>query len=497
MTPTTRLGALILFIILVLTQAFQVKFGLRDEIDVTFPKVTTTKEESLTHDWRFIVTPTRKTTTSAFDPEDPNSPEWGRSFGGSGADIITCCDSFADGTAVFAGHSTSREDPLGVGGTEWSVPYSFIIKYNKFGGRVWSRGIGGNGSVSINDCAVLTDGSVVAVGYTTATNLVSSAPPSSKVIDAFVCRYSASGDLLKLKVLSGGGYDYFYAVSALPSGGFAAAGSSTSSDGDFSFRSGGSGAVIMAFDTYFNCLWSDSVDGATGGTFTGLDTDADGNTFAALVSNSSDGDYASLPGFGAGQSDSAVFRYSPTGTVDWSVVIAGSGEDNIESVAADGAGGCCAAGYYRTYHDTGTVTGTYADLGVLNFGGIDGYAFFIDDSGTVTSGREFAGMNEDRVTDVRRTEDGFVFCGYSYSWNRTFASYGNLGSADGFIAQTDSTGKVLSLRSAAGSDIDRPNCVCAVGEGFFLAGSTSSRDEFFAKITPPVSADDSAFVVKY
>lgn len=505
--PSNRIEALILFVLLVFIQTFQVKFGLRDELDVTFPTVETTTdpETTVTHDWRYIVEPTRATTSTV--PYEDMS-ELALTFGGSGSDNVKGSVMRGDGSFLLCGNTTSNNSDilsaaaLAKGAdnktavSKWVKPYGFLACFGADGSLLWSNEIGGNGMTVINDCAVLTDGSVVAVGYTMATDLSDGSAQPATVINGIIYRYSQSGTLQSASVLEGEGFDYLNAVAPLPNGGYVAVGSSESATGDYTFKGSNPGAVMMAYNSSNVLQWGRGITGSTGGAFYGVDTDNDGYIYTALVSNSADGDFAALPDFGQGLNDSAVLKYDSAGNRLWCCTLAGSGNDTFRCVAANGSGGCVAAGYYQTLHDNGVMDGTFE--GYINYGGVDGFAFFIDSDGSIIKGREFAGVEEDKVTDVARIGTYYVFVGTTLSGNRTFAPIQNLGDYDAFAAVTDMNGQITSLHSISGTDVDAAATVTGSETyGLLVGGITSSTDEYFGQTTPPVVYADTAFAARY
>lgn len=504
-TAGSRIAAIITFLILVMFQSFQVKWGVRDKIDVTFPtRPPVTESTGNTYDYDYITRPTRTTVTvsssaSTTEPEAPGSDEplWGVTFGGVGSDVVNGSCACADGGVIICGNTNSASVIPGADKLSgWSVPYAFLAKYDSNGGLLWAASIGGNGLTCAYDAAELSDGSVVVVGYTMATNIIDPAAVPASVIDSFVFRYSASGSLISKKVLSGSGYDYFNCVAALPGGGFVAGGNSTSSDGDYAFMPSASGATLMAYASNGALSWTSCLTGTTGGRFYDVCVDADSSIFAACVSNSKDGSFAAFDGFGRGSNDSLVCKYSQTGALEWGCVIAGTGDERFENIAPDGNGGCVAAGYFTTLHDLGAMDGTLD--GYSNCGETDGMVFFIDSNGEITSGRVYGGYYDDYITDLVKVGDCYAISGYTKSNNRTFLPIGNLGGYDAFMLVVDGDGDILDLHSMAGSDRDLAYTVCATADGaIVVSGTASSTDEFFSMTAPPVELPQSGFVVKY
>ncbi len=494
-SPSTRIGAIIIFIFTVLFQAFQVKLGIREKIDATIPSVVKTTHlewQDRTYDWNYIVYPTAK--TSQTTERDENAPIFNRTFGGVGSDIVNCSAMLRDSCFVIGGNSSSAISDFSGYTTGWKLPYGFVSKHSSNGDILWSRGIGGNGLTVVKDCAELADGSIVVVGYTLATNVVNKSASAANTVNGFIFRYSSSGVLLSSLSTDGNGYDYFYCVAALPGGGYAVGGCSDSSNGMFSFKSSSAGAVLFAFDSADSVVWSKSFESSTGAQFNSMDSDSQGNIFTCLVSNSTDGDLAAFEGFGAGGNDSLVCKFDSLGNLKWGRAIAGTGNDQFSCIAANEEGGCCAAGYYETLHNSGVMDGTFADY--YNFGGEDGFAFFIDSNGNIINGTAIAGIDDDRITDVFFNGTGYVFGGYTKSYNRTFAEVGNLGDFDAFAAFCDPLGNVSRVVSFSGSECDRTFTVCGNGTDVIICGATSSCDEFFDSASPVPDSPDTVFAVK-
>ncbi len=329
-----RIGAIFLFFLMVFVQSFQVATGKRDKVDVTFPTVSS--ETTLQFDGRYNTT--RITTTSAETTEPPTEPGyipagsdddvWSVTFGGTGSDIVRSSYICSNADFIVCGNTSSQDRTLaGSYESGWASTYAFVARFSSNGSLRWIRSIGGNNITVAYDVAELTDGSIVCVGYTLATNLIDSAPVSQNVIDAFIYRYSSTGDILNKYIADGSGYDYFYGVAPTPDGGYVACGSSTSSDGDFNMTS--SGAVIMKFNSSNQIVSTVTLNGTSGGAIYDVCVDSNSTVFAACVTVSSDGDFAQFSGIGAGNNDSVILKYSSDlSTLRWYCVIASSGNDH-------------------------------------------------------------------------------------------------------------------------------------------------------------------------
>ncbi|MBQ4338459.1 MAG: hypothetical protein IJC37_03470 [Clostridia bacterium] len=497
-----RFAAIITFCIVFFFQAIFVELGLKDEIDVTFPELTTQKKtENRTYDIEYLTKYTTTVPTTVFDGDIAFSDgATAISFGGAGNDVIKASCATADGGFVICGNMSSPVNSLKITpASGWTYPFAFVVKFDSSGSVQWAKGIGGNGMTSFEDVAQLSDGCIVAVGYTQATNLIDSSAELGEVsvIDAIAFKFTSSGSVARTLVLQGKGYDYFDCIVALPDGGFVTGGNSTSYDGNYSFLPQTPSATLMAYASDFRALWNDYMTGTTGARFTDLCIDSSGNLFAVCLTNSSDLSFADYPQLGRGSNDVLVCKYSTDGEFVWGCPVSSSGDDRFENVAPNGTGGCYVAGYYKTKNDSGVTDGTLSEC--TNHGGVDAAVIEIDSNGNPDDIYSYSGFYDDYITDIVPVDGGLVLSGYTESGNRTFLPIGNLGDRDAFLLQVKNDGSVLNLQSASGSGQDCAYSVCVSDQlGVILSGTTCSTDEFFADSTePPVEYSYTAFAAKY
>lgn len=499
MTTKQYIAALMSFLLIFFLQSIEVRFGLRDEIDCTLPeRLTHTRSTTeYTADWRYITQPTRYTTTESTSEQTTELPEellWCITYGGSSADTVSACAMTNDGGVVVCGNTYNTSNGLGtVVDSSWVKPCSYVAKFSSGGQLVWSKGLGGNGIMNAYGVAVLTDGSIIVTGSTGATNLIDSSAEADIVSNAFVYRFSADGTELNRKVFTAESA-YFDCCAATNDGKVVLGGTATGRNGDFSFMSSDRGAVLMVLDSNLNTVNSVSLCGSSAARFLDVCVDDNGYIYTVLSTTVSDGDFASL-GLGLGRSDNLVSKYSPSLVNIWHTAVAGSGEDNIDNITDNGAGGCAVTGYYRVSGLVGYPDGAFADF--TRCGESDGALFLIDSNGNITGKKLIAGLYDDRPNAITRCGDRYYIAGYTYSENRTFVPIGNLGEADSFLFETDLDGNITNMQAQAGFDIDSGTCVCGNENGIFIAGVTSSREAFFAASTPPVQHSNNPFIAKY
>ena len=98
---------------------------------------------------------------------------------------------------------------------------ALIAGFTEKGKLDWSYVIDGGKPTSFEDVAILKDGSIIAVGDTASSTIVSDAEFKCKnTIEGLICKYSQNGKREWIKLFGGGGGDIIYAVAATDDGGF-------------------------------------------------------------------------------------------------------------------------------------------------------------------------------------------------------------------------------------------------------------------------------------
>ncbi len=410
------------------------------------------------------------------------------SFGGTNTDTFTGIAKGSNGVFVVCGVSVSTDsDLLNVPDDSWTESYGFVAKYGKTNlTPEWVRAVGSAyNDVRIEDVAVLMDGSVVAVGYSAASDFAT-APEFSGSIESFIIKYSADGTLLWKKLFGGKGSDMFMNVAALGNG-FVVGGKTESCDGDFagSVQTTVSKAVLISFDADGNVVWKKYLSGNYASSVDGIATDSDGNIFITSVTGAYTGDYAQVDGIGKGYLDTAVIKFSSSGEKLWAKAVAGSGRESFGAIASDGKGGCVVAGYYELTTNT-VPDGTLANL--HNCGGTDAVAIRFNSDGSRRWIRSIGGISGDVITDIAAMENGYAVVGYTSSNNRDFASMGNNGATDSFVALITPEGNLAQVQGRGGARKDMATCATFTSDGrLVVLGQTTSSDGSFSGMNSHLS----------
>lgn len=454
------------------TVAPTTKESTTEKITTTTTKPSTTKKTTAS---------TTKAPTTEKGPYISNASEVAVAiFGGNAGNIETVIrgiDALSDGGYIACGTTASTDgdfEGLYNASSNWKTPFSFVAKFSRAGTVEWVKLFGDStSSVSLYDVAVLSNGNIAAVGTYTQPSVFGEKGGN----DAVIFTLSSIGNELSKNMYAGSGDDFFYCVSAT-SDGYAVGGKTTSHDGDFSGIQDIS-SIVINFNNDNEVLWKHYFNGSKSSSINGIDVDNDGNIFLACVTTATDGQFSSFEGLFGSYSDTVIMKFNRAGEYQWSYVIATSGSDEFDSIAADGKGGCLVAGNY-TMNSAVSPDGTLA--GIHNCGNTDALAIRLNKNGERQWYRIVSGFYDDYITDVVKTDGGFAVTGYTTSSNREFSSIGNKGGTDGFVYFLDVNGTAVKVLSQAGFGDDAALCLAysSGNKELLVAGSTDSTDGSFA-----------------
>lgn len=455
------------------------------EATTTTTTTTTTTEPVSSETTTAKPTTTKKTTTTETGTRFNTATQAAiDSFGGKDTDLFTDTVATSDGGFAACGISTSTDgDFANITSSNWAINFAFVVKYDKSLNVEWIKTIGfdksqtADNSVNLEGITELSDGSIIAVGYSSADELAFNAETQGST-DAIIFKFSDEGEQIYSKSFGGDKGDYFHCVDATPNG-FVVGGGTSSFDGSFEgLPETGSSAIIMNFDADGNILWNRYLNGERGGSVDGISADDNGNVFAACLTTSVTGSFAQFPELDTIYTNSVVLKYDYAGTYQWYFPIASSCRDNFDAIVADGEGGCAVAGYYERVSGA-LPDGTLTDI--HNCGGIDSLIFTIKPDGSIKWIKILSGYYDDYITGIDKTAGGFAVCGYTYSSNREFNSINNRGEGDAYAAFITPAGNTAEIMTAGGKRSDAATCI-AVNENGVAAmfGKTVSNDGSFA-----------------
>jgi chitodextrinase len=200
----------------------------------------------------------------------------------------------------------------------------FIVKYNPQGGLMWTKRLGSLGDDAVHSVSIDSAGNIVVVGYfsgtvdfggvilTSITNLVL----GQYVADAFIAKYTPSGNL----------------------------------------------------------LWAKAFGGSSSDSGVALAVDASDNLFMAVTLQSANAAFGTNIFSTAGSDDMVLLKLSSQGTVLWAKRWGAANMDDAHAIAVDRAGDLVVVGYFANSTDLGggTMNGSGNTIFVAKYSGADG-----------------------------------------------------------------------------------------------------------------------------
>lgn len=296
--------------------------------------------------------------------------------------------------------------------------------------------------------------------------------------DAAVVQYTPEGTVLWKAAFGGGGEDNFYGLTALPQGGWVAAGSSQldgTPGGDWGDHTGQGDldGTLVRFDQDGASSWCVSLGGAGADQFQAVA--ANGNGFAAAGyaarESAGTGDLAELD-YRGGDRDGLIAAYGPDNQPLWSRLYGGAGDDCLYGIAA------VPDGYVAVGYGSAASFGTGDLAGISGWGGRDAILVKLDLQGRVVWQTRFGGRGDDVFYAVTPVSDGYVAVGQISTescGNGDLPTYGTLSSNsfDNIIAKFDQNGKLVWKNRVSGLGTDVFYAVADTGYGLVATGESS------------------------
>jgi hypothetical protein len=252
---------------------------------------------------------------------------WMKSYGGNGTDEFKSLVQTSDGGFVAVGSSTSTggDVPDNKGLSDF-----MIAKFNASGNKVWIKTHGGNGGDELNSVIPSADGGYIAAGYCGSDDGDLAGAKSYERI-VFV-KFDARGEIVWIKKF-GNAFDRVNSIIQAPGGGYVAVG-----EFDDSF-------LIAKIDENGNILWHRTYGGQDYDELKSVALSSDGGFVAAGSSSSHDGD---VPGNNGNwydpNEDFIIAKFDASGNKVWIKNYGGKYVDWLESVVQAPDGGYVVAG---------------------------------------------------------------------------------------------------------------------------------------------------------
>jgi len=379
--------------------------------------------------------------------------QWQKCLGGDSTDASTCIIQSSDGGYVVAGSTASVNGD--VSGSHGDFD-GWVVKLTPSGNIQWQKCIGGSGREDFRGIAQTLDGGYVAAGTTTSNDGDVSGNHGS--FDILAVKVNSSGTIVWQRCLGGTGFEQTFSVIGTTDGGCAIVGQTTSTDGDVHGGDGSNDAWVVKLDAQGAILWQKCMT----------------NLFEAVsLSQTSDGGYAVVgttisaqPGFHGG-GDIVVTKLNSVGSIDWQKCLGGSKEEDGKSITQTSDGGYIVVG--ATASNDGDVFGNHGqdDIWIVKLSSLGNIEWQKCIGGT---GTDAPGYSIKELAD-----GGFVLVGSTFSNDGDVT--GNHGGDDVWVLKLDPTGSLVWQKCVGGSGLDWGYYITPTSDnGYALVGITNSSD---------------------
>jgi hypothetical protein len=427
--------------------------------------------------------------------------QWVKNPSGAGTIISNSVAADGSGNVYITGYYYNSAPTFGSTTLAFSsVGNIFIVKYSPAGNVVWARGVGGTGFDQPRSIATDGSGNVYITGVFDSPSITFGATTLTNAgtgnIDMFIAKYDTLGNVLWAKRAGGTKREFAEAVTVDFSGNVYVSGSFESTTVTF-------GSVVLTntntisediylvkYDPAGNVLWARSGGGTGLEWATCVATDPFGNVVIAGPYYSASitfGTTTLVNPFPLPNEEMFIVKYDSSGNVLWVRGPAGTGYDELYSVAADAFGNVFVAGV--AYSDSVTFGSTV----VTN--PLGGYYDMIlakyDSSGSLLWAKKPGGSGSDYAYALAVDASGNAYVtGYFDSDTLFFdaSSYVLINPnyyADMFVAKYNPAGNVIWAKSAGG--IAQPSSfgyaqqdICLDGKGnVYTVGSFNNDSLYF------------------
>lgn len=340
----------------------------------------------------------------------------------------------------------------------------------------WVYFIGGSDSDYLTDLAIDSAGNSILTGYTYSTDFVghNNTYHGRGHFEAFVAKVDPTGEVLWTTYLGGSESDSGRQVDVRGDGSIIASGETRSTDLERSTNAyhGRGDCFVASIDPSGQLEWTTYLGG------TGLDSEAalsagpNGMALIAGQTDSLDWQGASNTYYG-GSSDAFLVSVDRTGATRWMMYLGGTEFEEARSVAVDSNSNIIVSGRTDSEDFSGRVNSRR--------GSKDAFVSKLDSEGEVIWMRYLGGING--VDESGRAvcvdpDDNVVLAGYTYStdFEGRINSYHG-GVCDAFALKLSPASDLLWMVYLGGTHLDDAESV-AVAEGgrILVAGTTLSRD---------------------
>jgi len=277
--------------------------------------------------------------------------EWQKSYGGSSIEIPYDIHSTNDHGFIFAGYTNSNNGDITL---NHGFDDYWIVKTDSAGNIQWQKSFGGSDQDHALSVQQTTDGGYLAGGFSNSLN--GDVTLNNGSYDYWIIKLDSAGSLLWQQSLGGSLDDKGQCLALCADGGFVISGFTASSDSDVTFNHGYEDLWMVKFDSSGLIQWEKSFGGSGVDQAYSIKQITDGGYIAAGSSYSLDGDVTG----NHGGYDYWVLKTDSAGALEWEKSLGGSSVEEAYCIRAADSNAFIIAG--GTLSNDGDVTGNHGDF---------------------------------------------------------------------------------------------------------------------------------------
>ncbi len=336
----------------------------------------------------------------------------------------------------------------------------------------WQKTLGSFNGDYVSSIRSTSDGGFIAAGYTEGKDGDVEGYHGNIIVgDVWITKLDGKGALQWEKCLGGTYSELNGTIMQTLDGGYILAASSASVDCGFPKNHGGLDDWLVKLSPTGDIQWQVLLGGSGNEYAWSMSPSGDGGYFIGGSTTSSDGQVTGYHSSGSYSFDWWVIKVDGLGNLVWQKTLGGTGDDQCFGVHSTPDGGCIAVGY---------VSSSDGD-GVGNHGGEDVMMAKFDPNGNVQWKKLYGGSSFEEGWSVLPTADGgYIFGGWSGSDDGDVSGNHvnlNVGFRDFWVVKTDGNGVIQWQKCYGGGQNEMAYCMQPTADGgYMLAGSSESND---------------------
>ncbi|MFI5262959.1 MAG: T9SS type A sorting domain-containing protein [Candidatus Kapaibacterium sp.] len=335
----------------------------------------------------------------------------------------------------------------------------------------WQKCLGGTGNDNATSVIQTLDGGYAVAGSTSSSD--GEVSGFHGVMDGWIVKLNSIGAIQWQKCLGGSKDDRLNQIIQTLDKGYAVVGTTSSNDGDVLGNHGYGDGWVVKLDSSGNIEWQTCVGGKGDEGLNSILQTSDSEFVVAGQESSSEEGLLNH-----GRSDAYVVKLSSSGKMLWQKCMGGSSIDAASFITQTSEGGYAFTGSTSSNND-GDVSGYHFDSTLANFPIRDIWVVKIDPFGNLEWQKCLGGKGDDAGYSITADSHGGVtIAGMTFSNDGDVSGNHNTdGNNDAWIVNLDSSGKMLWQECLGGSRTDVANFITKTIEGgYAIAGTTSSND---------------------